>query len=54
MMKPFLPLQSKDTILSSMAKVKVTKISEATQLTSIAVLATQQRDKIPLETLASI
>ena len=40
--------------MSSMAAVNITKISEATQLTAIAVLATQDRDGIPLETMASI
>ena len=36
-----------------MAEVNVTDISEATQLTTIAVLATQERGEIPLKTLAS-
>ena len=36
-----------------MAEVNVTDISEATQLTTIAVLATQERSEIPLKTLAS-
>ena len=36
-----------------MAEVNVTDISEATQLTTIAVLATQERGGIPLKTLAS-
>ena len=37
-----------------MAEVSVTDISVATQLTTIAVLATQKREGIPLKTLASI
>ena len=48
-----LSFQTKDKILSSMAEVNVTDISEATQLTTIAVLATQERGGIPLKTLAS-
>ena len=49
-----LSFQTKDKILSSMTKVSVTDISVATQLTTIAVLATQEREGIPLKTLASI
>ena len=37
-----------------MAEVSVTDISGATQLTTIAVLATKEREGIPLKTLASI
>ena len=48
-----LSFQAKDKILSSMAEVNVTDISEATQLTTIAVLATRERSEIPLKTLAS-
>lgn len=39
--------------MGSMAKVNVKDISEATQLTTIGVLATRDRDKIPLKALAS-
>ena len=37
-----------------MAEVSVTDISLATSLTNIAVLATREREGIPLKTLASI
>ena len=48
-----LSFQTKDNILRSMAIVNVKDISEATQLTTIGVLATRDRDKIPLKALAS-
>ena len=49
-----LSFQTKDKILSSTAEVSVTDISGASQLTAIAVLATKEREGIPLKTLASI
>ena len=43
--------QDKDTVLSSMTEAQISNISEATQLSTIVVLATDKRTSMPVDTL---
>lgn len=50
----FFPMQTKDSILKAMADIKIADVSQVTGLSTIVVMATQNRVQIPMDALASI